>query len=276
MFRQHLFASLIISTVGTLTMAGTAWAGNGPMAPTEALSILAQARTLDARCGFLKGSRHDELASYAARAEIVTAERMGAKAAASAVDRGTKAGRKGACDANGRSLVNDALAAAREAMRQARRAAPARHAEAPRRKVSRVTPERNVRLRPAKETMKERVVALVNRKHDTNFGPVATISGRQSQPRTLVIISGKKGNSPRLRAKKKTLAERYVALTAKYYRYLRCGTTDRRALMRLYEDVRRMHHALLRTSGPKVTARAKARAKTLADHGICGVRIVRR
>ena len=255
-----------------------AQAGRGPMAPTEALSILAQARTLDARCGFLKGNAHEELAGYAARAEIVTAERMGAKAAESAVNRGTEAGRRAACDREGRGFVQDALAAAREAMRQARRAAPAAAARrtAARRTVSRSVPERNVRLLPGREALKERTVALIDRKRAANFRPVARISGNRAEPRTIVIISGGKGFSRRPKARKRNPEERYVAMTAEYYRQLRCGTTDRTALMRLYEKVRRAHYALLRTEGPKATARAKARAKALAARRSCGVRIVRR
>ncbi len=277
MFRHRSFA-IPVALAGFFlmnTLSAPAQAGNGPMAPTEALSILAQARTMDSRCGFLKGAAHDELAGYTARAEIVTAQRMGAKAAEAAVNRGMEAGRKAACDRDGKGFVQDALAAAREAMRQARRAAPARRPVA-HRKVVRIKPERNVRLLPAKKAMKERVVALVSRKRDTNFGPVARISGRQAEPRTVVVISRKPESSPRSNVKRKVLEERYVALTAKYYGFLRCGTTNRKALMRLYEDVRRMHYALLRTAGPKVTARAKARAKAMASGRSCGVRIVRR
>ena len=277
MFR-HLPLAIPVAITGafiTSALSVAAQAGRGPMAPTEALSVLAQARTLDERCGFLKGSVHDELAGYAARAEIVTAERMGAKAAENAVNRGTKAGRRAACDSEGRGFVQDALTAAREAMRQARQAAPVRRTMT-RRTASRPAPERKVRLQPGREAMKERTVALIDMKRAANFGPVARIAKTRTEPRTVVIISTGKKTSRIPKTRKQDLEARYVAMTAEYYRQLRCGTTDRKAVLRLYEKVRRAHYTLLRTEGPKTTARAKARAKALAARRSCGVRIVRR
>ncbi len=278
MFR-HLPLAIPVAFTGAFMMNALsvpAQAGRGPMAPTEALSILAQARTLDARCGFLKGSVHDELAGYAARAEIVTAERMGAKAAERAVNRGTEAGRKAACDSSGRTLVQDALAAAREAVRQARRTAPPPRRTMARRIAAPTGPERNVLLLPGPRAMKERTVALIDRKRSANFRPVARISGGHPGPRPIVIISGRTRHSARPKVPAGNSEERYVVMTAEYYRQLRCGTTDRKALMRLYERVRQAHYALLHAKGPKVTARAKVRARALAAHRSCGVHIVRR
>ncbi len=249
-----------------------AQAAGNPMTPTEALSILAQARTLDARCGFLKGSAHEELAGYAARAEIVTAERLGARAAESAVNRGTEAGRKAACNSEGKALVRDALAAAREAVRHAGKAMPERHAAARRSSPAARPAERDVRLLPARKAMEERVVVLIDRNRSGNFRPVARISSHHGEPRTIVVISGKGGK----KARTPDAETRYVAMTSEYYRLLRCGTADRRALMRLYDKVRRAHYGLLRTAGPDVTARAKARARVLAARKGCGVRMVRR
>ena len=277
MFR-HLPLAIPVAITGALiagALSEPAQAGRNPMAPTEALSILVQARTMDSRCGFLKASAHDELADYAARAEIVTAERMGAKAAETAVNRGTKAGRSAACDSDGKGFVQDALTAAREAMRQARRPAPARRG-AVHRTTSRPTQERKVRLHPGREAMKERAVALIDRKRTANFGPIASITNTRREARPVVIISAGKEVSRRPKTRKQWPIERYVTLTAEYYRQLRCGTTDRKALLRLYEKVRRAHYALLRASGPKATARAKARAKALAASRSCAVRIVRR
>ncbi len=257
-------------------LSAPAQAGKGPMAPTEALSILAQARTLDARCGFLKGSAHDELASYAARAEIVTAERMGVKAAESAVSRGTKAGRKAACDSSGRALVQDALAAAREAVRQARRITSSPRRTAASRTVSSTGPGRRVLLLPGPGVMNERTVALIDNRRSANVRPVARISGGHTGPRTIVIISGRNEHSAHPKARTGNPEIHYVAMTAEYYRQLRCGSTDRKALMHLYEKVRRAHYALLRTKGPKVTARAKAQAKALAARRSCRMHVVRR
>ena len=256
-------------------LSAPAQAGNDPMEPTEALSILVQARTLDARCGFLKGTAHDELAGYAARAEIVTAERMGTTAAENAVNRGMKAGHEAACNDDGKALVRDALAAAREAMRQARRTAPVRHV-ATRGTTAKVRPEHNVRLLPNRKATKEHAVALIDRKRSANFRPVARISGSHAEPHAIVVISRRNGTSRGPKTLIRNPEERYVAMTAEYYRQLRCGTANRNAMMRLYDRVRTAHYGLLRAEGPRVTARAKARARALAARRSCGVRIVRR
>ncbi len=287
MFRHLplMLPAALAGAIATHALSVPAQAGGRPMAPAEALSVLAQARTLDARCGFLNGPAHEELAGYAARAEIVTAERMGAKAAESAVDRGSRAGRAAACDGEGRALVRDALAAAREAMRQARGSASTRRS-ASRRPAGRsgvirgttasTAPERKVVLRPARNAVRERSVALARGKRSANFHAVVTISGDHAAPRPVAIISGRGDGGTRRTARIRNSEERYVAMTAEYYRRLRCGTTDRKALLRMYEKVRRAHYELLRSAGPKVTARAKARARTLGARGRCGMRIVRR
>ena len=94
-------------------------AQNGGMRPVAALKILVEARELNARCGFVPEAR-DELADYAAKAEVAAAEREGIEAVRKALDEGRKEAKAQACSAESKDFVLAALDAAREAMRQAR------------------------------------------------------------------------------------------------------------------------------------------------------------
>ena len=94
-------------------------AQNGGMRPVAALKILVEARELNARCGFVPEAK-DELADYAAKAEVAAAEREGIEAVRKALDEGRKEAKAQACSAESKDFVLAALDAAREAMRQAR------------------------------------------------------------------------------------------------------------------------------------------------------------
>ena len=226
-----------------------------PMPMAQALRVLAQANAMDAKCRFLNTAEHAELSGYAAKAEVISAGRMGVAAASRAVAAGEAAGRQSACDADNGEIVRAALAAAREAIRQAPRRRVAERRGARRAMARRVARAENVELRPARRAgERRRVVAVIDK----------------APKRRAVRKPAKQG-----RAAAGDVA-RYVALTSDYYRKLRCRNVGRGQLVALYRKVRAAHFALIRSAGGKATARAKARARALAARRGCGARMAAR
>jgi hypothetical protein len=86
------------------------------MGPEAAMRQLAQARSADQKCGHLASAEHDELAGYAAKAEIAVAQNAGVSAALEAVSGGKLAGELMTCGAESQELVRASLAASRAAM----------------------------------------------------------------------------------------------------------------------------------------------------------------
>ncbi len=235
---------LPLVAAGFLAAAPAALHAEGAMTPAQALRVLAQAKAMAAKCGFLDEAGRMELSGYVARAEVVTAARQGVKAAEGALSDGARAGKKSACAAEDGELVSAALTAAREAMRASRSATRGRSGRERRRsaRVESARPRpsgaRNVRLSPARRPA-----------------------------RTVAVIRAGKG--------REGLA-RYVSMTARYYRARRCRTLGYGEAMRLWKKVRNAHYALIRSAGPQAVARAKARARAIARRRPCGPRLAAR
>ncbi len=245
--------------LGALIMAAAPLRAEGPMPMAEALRVLAQANAMDARCHFLNTAEHAELSGYAAKAEVISAGRMGVAAASRAVAAGEAAGRQSACDAANGEIVHAALVAAREAIRHAparRQVAGARKAQAGQRRAA--APER-VELRPRRKA-RPRVVAVIAPKPARAAAPA-----RSARAGSAGAARGKSG-----------AVRRYVALTTDYYRKLRCRNVDRGHLLALYRKVRAAHFALIRSAGGRATARAKARARAMAARRSCRSRLAAR
>lgn len=102
--------------IGTNAMTAAA---SQEMAPTKAVELLAKSEAVDAKCTFLSGPEHEELAGYAAKAEIVAAGRYGAGKAQGAVKSGAAQGRTMTCNNDSEIVVRATMDAARRAMAQA-------------------------------------------------------------------------------------------------------------------------------------------------------------
>ena len=243
-----LFGGALLAVSAVMTVTGAAVAEEtSPMAPAEALKVLVEAREVNARCGFLPAAT-DELAGYAARAEIATAASQGVEAATGAVDAGRHAARQTDCGEDARAMVHEALAAAREAMRQARRQSPERMA-------------------PARRTA-DVVAATAARR--------ANAGRRQGAARRRVMAgAGAAGRGGGDGAS--SLARRYVELAGTYYLDLRCRRLPYPQARALWKKVRRLHYRLLRTGGANVLLAAKEKARARAARRSCGsLRLARR
>lgn len=97
--------------------------------PTGAVRLLAQSRSVDARCKHLTSREHGELNDYVAKAEIGAAKMSSAAEAQDARRSGNALGKKMACGRNSEELVRATLDAARRAMRVATRNAKKRVAK---------------------------------------------------------------------------------------------------------------------------------------------------
>ncbi len=100
-------------------MNSSAMAREQEMRPVAALKILVEARELNARCDFAPEAK-EELADYAAKAEVAAAAREGVEAVRKALDEGHKEAQAQECSPESKDFVLAALDAAREAMQQAR------------------------------------------------------------------------------------------------------------------------------------------------------------
>ena len=198
---------------------------------SEALSLLAQMKKTADKCGFLSAAQRDEMGTFLARAEVIAATRAGAAVARRAVARGMAAGEKAACTEDQAALVREAHAAAREALHASARPAPRRHVN--QRRVARQKPKATARR-------------------------TAVARGAPSGKRT-----GRDGKVDAVR--------RYVGLTSRYYRALRCGGVPHARMLAMYRQVKARHFALIRSHGGKVTARAKARARAIGARGGCRI-----
>jgi hypothetical protein len=114
---------LLISVPLALLWAGPAASANPGAA--QALQILTRARIADERCHFLSTMLHDELARYAARAEVAAAQQLSPSVASTAIAAGNAEGKSASCDDRTRSDVSDTLNAARQAVRRADAMGPA-------------------------------------------------------------------------------------------------------------------------------------------------------
>jgi hypothetical protein len=116
--------SQLLVTLPVLAMPLTAIAVKPVMAAgaaEEAVRILARARTVNEKCGYLSSSERNELSRYEARAEIAAANQSSAKRATSAASAGAAEGRKAGCSSEAEVDVRETLLAAREAVREADR-----------------------------------------------------------------------------------------------------------------------------------------------------------
>ncbi|MFT3986195.1 hypothetical protein [Aestuariivirga sp.] len=87
----------------------------------EAVRYLARAQQTDSKCHFLSSPQRNELARYAARAQLAAASQMSSGAARNAASRGAAEGRAQPCTAATKSDVVDTLVAARTAVAAADR-----------------------------------------------------------------------------------------------------------------------------------------------------------
>ncbi|HHN67560.1 MAG TPA: hypothetical protein ENK15_05930 [Thermopetrobacter sp.] len=197
----------------------------------EALSLLAQMKKTADRCGFLSAAQRDEMGTFLARAEVIAANRVGAVATRRAISHGKRAGATAACTEDQAALVREAYAAAREALHASARPAPRRHVNE--RRVARQKPKAT-----ARRTAVGRIAAT-----DKN------------------VTRREQGDAVR----------RYVGLTSRYYRALRCGGVPHARMRAMYRQVKARHYALIRSHGGKVTARAKARARAIGTRGGCRI-----
>lgn len=83
----------------------------------QAVKLLVQARTADTRCKFLSKTLHNELVSYAARAEVAANGKIPASQVRAAFSSGTSVGRAMPCNEATRKDVAETLEVARDAIR---------------------------------------------------------------------------------------------------------------------------------------------------------------
>ncbi len=228
------------------------------MRPTEALEVLAMARELNRRCGFLPEAS-DELGGYAARAEIAAAAQEGAEAARTALEVAKEEAAGMACDGDARDLVTAALEAAREAARQAgiavgRGAPAAAPASQPRQRVADRSESRKVRQ--AKD--RSRKVGKVGERRTKRA------SGKDRTGRT-----GHAVHKAAASAKVHRLAQRYERLAGTYYLDLRCRKLPYAHARRLWQQVKTLHYRLLKEGGASVLLTAKRRAQAMASRRAC-------
>ncbi len=88
------------------------------MRPSDAVRLLAESNTADARCHILAPSDHQQLADYVARAEVAAAQLDGAAVTRSALAAGISSGNTMACDMRTQIMVAATLSAARRAEKE--------------------------------------------------------------------------------------------------------------------------------------------------------------
>ncbi|HFC04795.1 MAG TPA: hypothetical protein ENJ55_03735 [Rhizobiales bacterium] len=117
----HLVISLpLLATPLALANALPARAAAQNVGPTGAVKLLAESRTIDAKCNYLSSREHSELNDYVAKAEIAAATMTSAPEAQSARRTGNKLGKASVCGRTSEELVRATLDAARRAMVAAR------------------------------------------------------------------------------------------------------------------------------------------------------------
>jgi hypothetical protein len=112
---KHLVITFPMAAV-TLTMLSARPSLSAAIDSVRALSMLAEARIADGRCGYLDASDHQELSDYLARAEVASAQRSGVAVTRMAIAAGRAKGDTAPCDPATRSTIESTLRAAREAM----------------------------------------------------------------------------------------------------------------------------------------------------------------
>ncbi len=117
---MRLFSKIVIS----LPLLAGAWmVGTGSMnaavqefGPRQAVEILAKSESIDAKCGYLSASEHQELQDYVAKAEVAAAGSAGADRAGNAVRVGAAAGKAAKCNRDSEFTVRATMDAARRAV----------------------------------------------------------------------------------------------------------------------------------------------------------------
>jgi hypothetical protein len=205
------------------------------MRPSNAVRLLAKSRTVDARCQYLVGPDHQQLADYVARAEVASAQLDGVAATKSALAAGNSEGKTMACDAGSKAMVSAVLTAARRAEKSLgpQLAALEKKARA------------NQRSRPQSQPRKKtRVVAMQP--------PPADGSGN---------LSGLSGSNGGL--------DLYTRHAAAYYIERRCGFLASRDTMAFWKLIVARHKDMIARFGGGAVTVAKARAED-AGAAACG------
>jgi len=254
------------------------------MTPAGALRVLAQARAVNGKCHYLSAPVSSELSGYVAKAEVVTASRQGADVASEAIAHGAKAGKASACGADSKDLVMAALTAAREAMRQARKASPAPRRARPARLIRHDRPRHaaTARIMPSRHRSHSPTVRIMPSGHKDVSATVRLASTASSAPRTSVRIlkatrvaarhTGKLRATSAMSGGRDAL-KRYESKARAYYVELKCRRLPYRKTLVMWKQVKRMHYALLRARGGEAVGRAKSRAKAQAASASCGPRL---
>lgn len=119
---MHISRLLISLPILALPLAGMAAKPASAASPSEeAVRLIARAQQADSKCHILSGAQSNELARYAARAQLAATSQMSSGAARKAASLGAAEGRAQACTAATRSDVVDTLVAARTAIAAADR-----------------------------------------------------------------------------------------------------------------------------------------------------------
>ena len=202
--------------------------------PAGAVKLLAQSKTVNARCKHLSASEKLELSDYTAKAEIAVAAMQGASVAQNARRAGVSAGKTMTCGRDSEELVRASLDAARRAMTQARNSS-AKQQQHRRRK-------RQVKIKPAPDI-------------------------RQSlSPQTATTVT-----IPKARISKNTGSlTRYRRITAAYYLERRCQHLPPRQAVAFWRQIVVSHKAVLKKYSSAQVARAKNEAEAIARRqGAC-------
>ena len=117
---RNLYRMLISLPIAALPLlaSGPHVSAAPAMRPSDAVRLLAESNTADARCHVLAPADHQQLADYVARAEVAAAQLDGVARTRSALAAGKASGTTMACNARTMIVVAATLSAARRAEKQ--------------------------------------------------------------------------------------------------------------------------------------------------------------
>jgi len=198
--------------------------------PSDAVRLLAQSRTADARCQYLSAADHQQLADYVARAEVAAAGIDGVGRTRAARTRGDAEGRAMPCNARSKTIITATLAAARRAEKQV----------GPRiARMEKKTPQKEAARSTHQPRKKQRVAAL----QVPQPAPGKT-------PRSLFSLTGS-GSGLGL----------YTRQAAAYYIERRCRFLSSGDTMAFWKAIVVRHNAMIARYGGAAVRRAKAKAE---------------
>ncbi len=203
------------------------------MRPSDAVRLLAQSRTADERCHYLKPADHQQLADYVARAEVAAARLEGVGTTKRALSRGNAEGKAMTCNARSKIVVTATLAAARQAEKQL-----GPQIASLEKKAKKQQRKRQAQVRSHKKT---RVAAL----QSPAPAPAPADDGKG-----LFALSGS-GSA----------LDFYTRQAAAYYIERRCGFLSSSDTMAFWKLIVTRHNAMIARYGGAAVTRAKANAE---------------